>query len=95
MELHDPEDERKTEHKWPETEPKVPPPPLLDVPSIWENVADAVRTPTAPDDINVSSAIDVPDQDAAIVARKLRFYLLAPNRVESTQPKSTEETLTT
>lgn len=96
LELHDPEDEMRRalnpetgtelEHQeWQDVDPDLPAPPLLDLPSVWQNVGDGVRVPTTADDIKVSSVIDINEQNAIIIVRELKFYLLAMNKVEGAE----------
>lgn len=96
LELHDPEDEMRRalnpetgtelEHQeWQDVDPDLPAPPVFDLPSVWQNVADGVRVPTTANDIKVSSVIDINEQNAIIVVRELKFYLLATNKFEGVE----------
>lgn len=64
---------------------ELPSLPILDLPSSWQKVADGVRVPTAAYDINVSSVIQINEQNTIIIARELKFYLLSMNEVDGAE----------
>lgn len=104
MELHDPDDERhrslnptsgtETDHHWPGAEPEVPPPPLLDLEEAWKFAKDGILIPTPGDPQNDPDP-DVLIQNARILVRELKFYILASNMFEddadTSKPKENEE----
>lgn len=61
---------------WSDAQPQVPPPPLLDLDVVWSNIGDGtpISAPNESEDVAVE---DVHAQNAAILVKELKYYLLA------------------
>lgn len=86
IELTNPEDEiqrrlnpttgTEADNLWPDATPEVPPPPLLDLDVVWSNISDGTLIPT-PHETWENAVEDVHVQNANILIRELKYYLLA------------------